>query len=439
MFERSHRLVAVVAIAVTLALPVAALAQEYRATPPATPVVEPPVTPVVEPPVTPVVEPPKPARPVVAPRVRAKKAPEKSTEEGKPERSDGEGEGGQEQAEKNRRSSEEMEEEREKRQLEQDKKRQEKMLKQRQRSFKQFGVMLKKFKAKMDKLEAQGVTVPAVCKEAAGEAMTMVNTVLEATDPQVVEDMDTSDLQSVSDTLQDCGPKLDQAAQLPRIIKQTNSQIAKLEKRVKSVQAKAVRAGVDVSETLNKINESISQMKATVAGLATDEEPFSTLQDLPDTFQDIQQKLMGIEAVFQLKKTLKSIAGQLARYEAKVKRLEAKGGGEEARTALDEIKSLVSELKGQTLTEDTADELPDKLQLLMELKQTLDEELQMSGPAPKLYDTGGKKGGFDLPGLDKIIFNDSQTQRYMARLTERVTTGAQRVAGLKVKNSEAKE
>lgn len=346
----------------------------------------------------------------------------------------GRGEGMMER--KNGPSSQEMDQQQEQKQLDQDKKMKQQMLKRMQSGVKQFSKMLAGFKTKMDKLVSQGAPVPAECKTAVEKALTTVNTITTATDPEAVGEADMSDLQEMGQTLQECGPKLEQAAQLPRIIKQIKSQITQLEKRVKSIQTKTDRAKVDVSSVLGKVNEAIAGIKTMVAGLATDDDPFSTIQDMPADFQDIQQQLNGLEAVFQVQKTLKSIGSQLTKYEQKVKRLEAKGEGEEARTTLDELKGLVTELKGMSLNDETADELPNKLQQLFELKQTLDESLQ-SAIAPKLFDASGAGGqfNFDLPSLNKLMLDQTQLQRYVAKLDERIVAGAQRVAGLKIINS----
>ncbi len=334
-------------------------------------------------------------------------------------------------------SSEEMQIKTEQHQQDQQKKMQTGSLKRMQQGMKQFSKMLAMFKSKMDKLASQGAPVPADCKEAVSQAQTTVDAIMNADAASAAEDIDMSGLQEAGETLQECGPKLEQAAQLPKIIKQVNGQISQLDKRVKAIQAKADRAKLDVSGVMGKITEAVATLKAAVAGLATDDDPFSTLQDMPQNFQDIQQQLNGLEAVFQLQKAVKSVGGQLARYEQKVKRLEKNGDGADERETLEQLKGLVAELKGMQLTNETADELPDKLQQLFELKQNLDDALQSSA-APKLFDAGGSGGGqfnFSLPDFNKLMLDQRQLQRYVAKLDDRIEASVQRVAGLKIFNS----
>lgn len=324
-------------------------------------------------------------------------------------------------------------------------------LEQMKRGVKQFSRILEKFKARMDKLESQGVPVPADCKANVETALAMVKGVLEATDPDFMDSFDPSDLQTAGEALQECGPKIEQMAQLPKIIKQITAQVTRLEKRAQSLSARAARAGFDVSEIMGKVNDGITDLKNILEQLKAGgaEDPFSALQELPEKFEDIQQQLGSVEALFQLQRELKRFKGIINRFENQVKRLEKKGEGSETRTMLDELKGIYNEVKGLKPTADTLEDLFGQVQRAYELVENIEEELNIrKGPAPLFQLEKGGRGSmpeFNLPQLEKLLLEHEVRVRYATRNGSRlqarlsrarylaaVAADASQVAGVKI-------
>lgn len=312
-------------------------------------------------------------------------------------------------------SEEEMQkrqEQMEKRQQEQESKMKKQGLQQMKRGMKQFSTMLNRFKAKIDQLEKQGTPIPADCKENVEKAVTLVQTILTAEEIDF-ETFDMSELQSAGEVLQECGPKIEQAAQLPRIIKQVNAQITRLEKRVKSIETRGIRAKLDLSEALQPISAGLAQFKAELAALKDSDDPFAFMEELPERFQEIEQDINSLESIFQLQQVVKKLNGQITRYEQKVKRLEKTGEGAEARAILDELKGVAAELKGLKITVDTAETAPEIIERAFELAEQLEEELGISQGSAPLFQLQGKSAlpQINVPQLEKLMLQQKTLKK----------------------------
>ncbi len=287
-------------------------------------------------------------------------------------------------------------------------------LQQMKRGMKQFSTMLNRFKNKIDQLEKQGTPIPADCKESITKVVDLVNTILNAGDDFDMESFDFSELQSIGETIQECAPKIEQAAQLPRIIKQLNAQVTRLEKRVKGVETRAARAELDLSGILQTIRGNLDQLKADIESLKTFDDPFALLEELPERFHEIDQDLSSVEGLFQMQKVVKTLSSKAARYEQRVKRLESKKAenAADARAVLEELKGVIKELKALKVTEETFESIPELMERAFELVDQLEEELGLSkGPEP-VFELKGKPvlPQFNAPQFDKLMKSVSKTR-----------------------------
>ncbi|MBI2444401.1 MAG: hypothetical protein HYV42_04150 [Candidatus Magasanikbacteria bacterium] len=329
----------------------------------------------------------------------------------------------------------------EQRRMEQEKKMRARGLQQMKRGLTQFSKMLERFKKRVDQLSAQGTPIPADCKENIDKTYALVQSVLTAEDLDP-ETFDPSELQSAGEVLQECGPKIEQAAQLPRIIKQISAQVTRLEKRHQAMVKRAERSKLDLSEGLTQVGNNIAEFKAQIEGLKTAEDPFAIMEELPEKFQDLEQQLQNLEAVFQFQKVLVNIQRQINRAETMVKRLEKKGEGSEARAILEQIKNLFGEAKQVVKTD--PESLPELLGQMDELRGQFEEELNIAkGPAP-LFDLKGAPRAtpqLNVPKLDQLLLETEILRRYLAGGAERALaryawledhSASTRVAGIKV-------
>lgn len=314
--------------------------------------------------------------------------------------------------------SEEEIEKMEQQRLEQERKMKMRGLHQMKRGLKQFVRMLERFKSKIDKLDKQGVPIPAECRQNVEQALSTVQNLLTTEDPDVIETFDFSELQAIGEVLQECGPKIEQAAHLPRIIKQINAQINRLEKRLKSIETRAARANLDLGTILEQVRAQIAAFKTDLEQLKTAEDPFELLESLPEQFDDINQRINSLEAVFQLQKAIRNLNGQISRFEQIVKRLERKGEGAEERALLEELKQSVTELKGIKLTEETLELLPEIIGRAFELVEELGEALSISkGPAPLFKLKGVPKvlPDINVPQFEKLMMESRARKKYFAK------------------------
>lgn len=186
---------------------------------------------------------------------------------------------------------------------------------QQKSQLKQFSSMLKQFATRVSSAEKQGAVVPAELKtelSAANAALQKVLAASSADEDGVQEAMDS--LMSSSDSLRDWSQKLDQIAQMPRILKQATTEIKKLDAAYARTAKAAARLKFDVSGQMASYAAAIADIKAALQAAQTSaasgeiDDALSTLQD--DVFSklnDASQYEGVIKALQNVKSSLTSL------------------------------------------------------------------------------------------------------------------------------------
>ena len=219
-------------------------------------------------------------------------------------------------------------------------------LKKMKRGMMQFKNELTRIKKRVVSLTAKGLTAPAALSEAITKADSLVSQVDTAENFDSVQSV-MDDIQEVSQTIHEELPKLERLSQLPKVLKQANTQLQKLITAFTRAQTQATKSQIDVSNVVTDFQTKIEALKQTLtqvdsmvkAGQA--EEAMDKVQEFFTDMEDAWNEQAKIQAITNLSKYTKQINQSIQAAKRQVKQL--------ARQKLDttEVASIVLAAEGK--------------------------------------------------------------------------------------------
>ncbi len=268
-----------------------------------------------------------------------------------------------------------------------------------------FEKYLARIASKVKQVEKDGITVEPSIKDAVSKAQDMIRLVKEATTFDQIKDSAEA-MPEIAQILNDALPKLEQLAQLPRVIKFTQKQIAEAERLIAQSIATVKRLNLDVDNEVQEMQSLLTEAKTALAALkdgkVEGEEIAEYVQDnIADKISDIRDLAARIRAALNVRQYINRVSADLKRYEARIRRLERDGQKmTEAYEFLADAKTQLADLRAlavKRLTADTSEvmiaslrEIDDKLDQLAELlKLTTPDDLEQQ--LRRLFEGGAEK------------------------------------------------
>jgi len=144
---------------------------------------------------------------------------------------------------------------------EQQQKMDEQRLSMMKKGMSQFAKEMKRVKSQVTTFQKKGVTIPDELKDALAKADEVVAKIKDATDPEELQDV-MSDFQDSMEVIQEWMQKLPRLAQWPKLVKQAQSQLTKLEKAYTADSKKVTSSKIDLSTNLSDFRTAIDEQKA---------------------------------------------------------------------------------------------------------------------------------------------------------------------------------
>ncbi|MDP3793465.1 MAG: hypothetical protein Q8R07_01805, partial [Candidatus Uhrbacteria bacterium] len=280
--------------------------------------------------------------------------------------------------------------------------------------------VLKRITARITSLEKQGVTAPAELKnqiEATDQALKIILSA-ESMDADGVQDA-LGSLQENGEALREAFQKLEQLAQMPRLIKQAEREIKRLDSVLSRSKKLAGRSKIDVSELVNKLQQTIDEVKAgfakakqlVAAGEA--EEVMTVLQDeVFGKMDDVYQT----ENMIRILQNIRANLSQFDRFVSQAKRgiAKLKKAGEDtadAQAQLDEMVHKLAEVK-QRISQKISDpeELKDLVDAVFQDQEAVSDALgQPSSFVPQSSQPSGGQGSIkEFKDFSQFNFGQQQ-------------------------------
>lgn len=227
-------------------------------------------------------------------------------------------------------------------------------LKQMKKGVAGFAKQIVKIKARLAVLLKKGVTAPQSLTDALAKADETLAQVRAAATPDDL-DMSTvaSDLQDVSEVIQEEMPNLERLANLPKIYARIDKQIASFDRMLAADRKLAASSKIDITAAVDDFAAALAGVKANYASIkekiaaGETDDGFDALQtDVFDSFQDIGALHGRIQQIRQLTQTVRQGDRQIAQYQSQLNRLKRQGKDTAAaQAALDDGKAKLAELK----------------------------------------------------------------------------------------------
>lgn len=266
---------------------------------------------------------------------------------------------------------------------------------------------IKKLQAKLATLEKQGISVSAETKSKIETVAKTVETVLAATS---MEDEATqaalSDLSELGPEVGDIFNQLEQLSQMPKILKQAEKEIKKIDTLFAKVKKTAARSKVDVSGIMTQFEQAVNEVKNSFVSAKqamANGDAENGMQILQEEVFNKMGDVYQYEGVIQALQNVRSQLTQLDRFTKNAQRIITKlqkSGQDvtEASTMLEELKAQLVSLKQMLGTAVDPDELRGAVSEIFDLQQGIDDLLNMNtvGPQMQMMQPQNSAGGYNF-------------------------------------------
>ena len=329
-------------------------------------------------------------------------------------------------------------------QSEQDQALQKKALKQLKSNVARFASQLAIIQGRITRLERGGAAVPAEIKDLVSKAQGLVKQIQSATSFDEARDAAES-LRDAADDVNGALATLEQITRIQGLTKAIAKEIGSREAGFKRAQTLAKKLKVDVADyigdlagLLKSIRESFNKAKGADFG---ESDPLEFVQaNIIDKLDEADSKLANLNALTNLKGSIKLINAQISKFDAQIKRLEKK------KKDVTEMKGLLAELKDhnarlqalarQKITEDNLSEIVDELSIAANLSEQLNDSLQLNTPSvlerelKKGIKASGSLKGIDIPSLETSLLRAYRVATFVRQtpsdIAEYVSIGGHR-------------
>ncbi len=272
----------------------------------------------------------------------------------------------------------------------------------------QMAKQVTKIKTRIAKLQSQGLSASEELSAAITKAEEIIGKINAAeTSEGISELMD--ELANVNETLSEEIPRLEMAAQYPRVLKQAKLEMSKLDKALVLAKAKVAKSKVDLSSVVTEFATKINETRAILTeseNLVKAKKPQEAFDKLEEYFSKLQET-WDVNSKFQaltgFVKYVAEVNSGLVKAKAAIKKLESK------KVNVTEVKSFVTQFE-QKLTEVKAmmkqtgvdtDTLSDTLDQLEDMRNSFEDklsDLKGEDPVPGLLP-------FQVPQIDGSTIN----------------------------------
>ncbi|MFA6429962.1 MAG: hypothetical protein WCV84_05720 [Patescibacteria group bacterium] len=282
-------------------------------------------------------------------------------------------EAGEAEMQKRQEEQEKRQEEQEKRQAEQEKR----DVANRKREIASINKHLTTLKKALAKFVAKGAIKPTECAEAETSSAAILAAADKATTRDELDDAGMEDLQDHFQTLEDCRRTMERLAQLPRILKQVNTEITKVEREwtraIKNAPENAADAVRDGSDTLAQVKTSRDAIQTLAKEGKLDDIEIILEDDIYGRLDDIRSSIQRVSAAKNATQFVRTYATIIREAERTIKKLKAQ---KEDTTRLEEIlaesKAKFAAIKAM---KSGSEEYLDAVQELAELGQEFADEM----------------------------------------------------------------
>lgn len=195
-----------------------------------------------------------------------------------------------------------------------------KQLAEMKRNMKQMGRMVKQFETMIASVEKKGTAVPEEVKQNLAKLKSILDAVQNATSMEELQDVDMSEIQGLTESLEDFRRNVVEAQQrmdgMKRGIRGMEQGLKMFERQVAALTKKGVAVPTDILEHIAKLKSIVEKVKA-AKSFDEIQEDMESMQDLMETFDQDRQKL---EILARWPQTLKQINQQLTRLTSELKR-----------------------------------------------------------------------------------------------------------------------
>ena len=211
---------------------------------------------------------------------------------------------------------------------------------------------LRQFERMTARLEKKGIAVPEEYQSLIGDLSGAVGIIKNASEWTDEVEEASNVIAERGDELRDAGPRLGMLEQWPKMQKQAQSQVARLEKAL--ARAKKWKGAEQYAEAIAKVEAEVAAIRARfeetkrLAAAGEFEEAFATFEDFFDSINEAHQSIGLLEQLRNTAKMVKNAERDIGRFEKEVNRLEKRGKNvsvlrgfiAEGRGKLEELRAL---------------------------------------------------------------------------------------------------
>lgn len=288
----------------------------------------------------------------------------------------------------------------------QNKEKEAKAVKQAQKQAKQFESKIVTIKKKIASYQTKGVVIPTGLTEAIAQADAAFVVIKAATQISDLEGA-MGDLQDIGATISEELPKLEMAAQLPKILKQVEKEYTRLKKAVDTQRKKLASVALNLSSAIADMDSQVAAIRAAIdaakSSITQGSDPSDIIQSIQDDafgqFEEAWQLYGSLESVRAIKTTIRRIQTQIKANDSILAKLKKDGSAD-----FDELNDLQTQLKAQLVvvnglngSKDIAS-LFDEIQALGDIQNEFESLLMQSqddGDASN--NTLGTKNNYGVP------------------------------------------
>jgi hypothetical protein len=274
-----------------------------------------------------------------------------------------------------------------------------------QKNLKQFSQMLASLNSQAAALKKANIALPADFIQALATLNSDVSQIKNASSSENIKNIGGT-LESDLQTVQQSAPGLSQLAQLPKLIKQAQSQINQAIKYYANYQKLAAKSQFELTQPLADYDSLVNQLQTALANVKTDmqTDPATATTTLQTDFYDNLNALQIKKIVLDISLTPRqgfAEANQLISQDQKQIKSLAKNGTDTTRltTLVSQAKSQIVQIKSTAAA--TSTDAADVLNVIESLASTL-QSINSSLPVPSVF-TSAKPGSGFLPPPGFVI------------------------------------
>jgi hypothetical protein len=207
-----------------------------------------------------------------------------------------------------------------------------KQLAQIKKSMKQMGRMVKQFEQMFASAEKKGTAIPEEVKQNLAKLKGILDAVQNANSTEDLQDVDMSEIQDLTQSLEDFRrdtiEKAQQIAGLKQAVKGMEQGLKMFERQVANLTKKGIPIPTNIAEHIAKFKDIIAKVKIATS-FEDVQEDMEGMQDLMETFDQDRQQLEALarwpQTLKQINSELTKLTRELARSKVIVDRLAKKG------------------------------------------------------------------------------------------------------------------